>query len=644
LTETSTLVQDVEPVPASAPAEVRTTPESTDALGFDAAVRGLAELAAHRSENNPLTMALLGPAGSGKSFALGRLLDFAQAFSRSASPDSPFAPNVVIARVDASAGAEPAVTLAAGVYEAMRATGGNNAALAEEAVASGADPVDAVRVASERLIELRRRLDGERQTLRELSGRRARLAETVLYQAGGSRIDSWARANRGRIESRLRAFGFESGDPVATYKDLVRDVSDNRSLAARAGAFLHAMWAFRGQARLLVLAVVLVIIAWALGLANDTRGAWIGWIGEQGELGQSTAAWLRAQVGVLSGLRTLSMWAALGCVVLNIGRASRFVSPLLRGVALLEADTEAGQREIDSMIGNQTRLVDDLAAQADAQARRTEEAERRAASGGSVQRHDDASPFEVAESEARRQARRFLQTVAQEAARGAGPDRVIVAIDDLDALSPAKAAAFLDEAALLLARSPFIVVFAADAERLAQGWGPDGASRLARRAQIGVRIDAASSKDYAHLVRRLLAPREAAAATADHDAKTSIWDQPVSAEETELLQKLAPLAGRSPGAVAQFITVYRLARTRAASWPALAFALALDIGGTDDERASIAKALESADADAAFEPAGQPPRIADALAAARAREAGGLKTKQLREASAIAAAHSLAVR
>lgn len=644
MTETSTLVQDVEPVPASAPAEVRTTPESTDALGFDAAVRGLAEFAAHRSENNPLTMALLGPAGSGKSFALGRLLDFAQAFSRSAGPDSPFAPNVVIARVDASAGAEPAVTLAAGVYEAMRATGGNNAALAEEAVASGADPVDAVRVASERLIELRRRLDGERQTLRELSGRRARLAETVLYQAGGSRIDSWARANRGRIESRLRAFGFESGDPVATYKDLVRDVSDNRSLAGRAGAFLHAMWAFRGQARLLVLAVVLVLIAWALGLANDTRGAWIGWIGEQGELGQSTAAWLRAQIGVLSGLRTLSMWAALGCVVLNIWRASRFVSPLLRGVALLEADTEAGQREIDSMIGNQTRLVDDLAAQADAQARRTEEAERRAAAGGSVHRHDDASPFEVAESEARRQARRFLHTVAQEAARGAGPDRVIVAIDDLDALSPAKAAAFLDEAALLLARSPFIVVFAADAERLAQGWGPNGASRLARRAQIGVRIDAASSKDYAHLVRRLLAPREAAAATADHDAKTSIWDQPVSAEETELLQKLAPLAGRSPGAVAQFITVYRLARTRAASWPALAFALALDIGGTDDERASIAKALESADADAAFEPAGQPPRIADALAAAQAREAGGLRTKQLREASAIAAAHSLAVR
>lgn len=642
MTETSMHAQEVDPVPAPVPTETRTAPESPDALGFDAAVRGLAELAAHRAAKDALTIALLGPAGSGKSFALNRLLAFAKGFSHSAGPDSRFAANLVIARIDASAGAEPAAALAAGVYDAMRAAGGSAATLAEEAVASGADPVDAARVASERLIELRRRLDAERQGLRELSGRRARLAETVLYQAGSSRIDAWARANRGRIESRLRAFGFESGDPVATYKDLVRDVSDNRGLAGRAGAFLHAMWAFRGQARLLALAVVLVALAWALGLADQTRSAWLGWINEQGELGQNTAAWLQAQIGVLAGLRTLSLWAAAGCMALNAWRASRFVSPLFRGVTLLEADMDAAQREIDSMIGNQTRLVDDLASQADAQARRTEEAERRAAAG-SIRRNDDASPFEVAESDVRRQARRFLQTVAQEAARGGGLDRVIVAIDDLDTLSPANAAAFLDETALLLAKSPFVVVFAADGGRLAQGWGPEGASRLARRAQIGVRIDAASSKDYARLVRSLLAPPEATA-EADHEVKASIWDRPVSPEETELLQKLAPLAGRGPSDVAQFIFVYRLARARAASWPALAFALALDIGGTDDERASIAKAVANADPDAALEPSGQPARIADALAAACALETGGLKTKQVREAIAIAAAHSLAVR
>ncbi len=40
---------------------------------------------------------------------------------------------------------------------------------------------------------------------------------------------------------------------------------------------------------------------------------------------------------------------------------------------------ETSQRDLDVLIGNQTRLVDDLSGQAEAQARRAEEAERRAA-------------------------------------------------------------------------------------------------------------------------------------------------------------------------------------------------------------------------------------------------------------------------
>ncbi len=160
------------------------------------------------------------------------------AFTRSAGAgSSPYLQNVVVARVDAAAAREPATALAASVFSALQASGGQAAQLAEDAAAAGADPADAARSASERLIDLRRRLDGERQTLRELSGRRARLSETVLYQSGGSRIDSWARANRSRIEGRLRAFGFESGDPVATYKDLVRDVSERRGIMGRVGAF-----------------------------------------------------------------------------------------------------------------------------------------------------------------------------------------------------------------------------------------------------------------------------------------------------------------------------------------------------------------------------------------------------------------------
>ena len=81
-------------------------------------------------------------------------------------------------------------------------------------------------VAADRLMEARRRVDSERQILQELSGRSAQLNETVLYKTGGSRVDAWARANRSRIEGRLRAFGFDVGDVISTYKDLVRDIAE----------------------------------------------------------------------------------------------------------------------------------------------------------------------------------------------------------------------------------------------------------------------------------------------------------------------------------------------------------------------------------------------------------------------------------
>jgi hypothetical protein len=139
---------------------------SGDALGFDPAVRGLAELAAHRSAGSPLTLGLLGPAGSGKSFALARLIELVGAFSKAgANGDSPYVPNVVVARVDAGSARDPATALAAGVFAAMQGAGGKMSALADDAATAGADPVDAARVASERLIDLRRRLDGERRTL-----------------------------------------------------------------------------------------------------------------------------------------------------------------------------------------------------------------------------------------------------------------------------------------------------------------------------------------------------------------------------------------------------------------------------------------------------------------------------------------------
>jgi hypothetical protein len=621
---------------------------SGDALGFDPAVRGLAELAAHRSAGSPLTLGLLGPAGSGKSFALARLIELVGAFSKAgAKGDSPYVPNVVVARVDAGSARDPATALAAGVFAAMQGAGGKMSALADDAATAGADPVDAARVASERLIDLRRRLDGERRTLSDLSGRKARLSETVLYQSGGSRIDSWARANRSRIEARLRAFGFTSGEPVATYKDLVRDVAENRGVLGRISAFTHAMWAFRGQAKLIVLAVLLFLLAWALGLTQETQSLWAGWLGGRGDMGAKTAAWIDANGPAIFGMaRTVLFWAGLGCIALNAFRAARFMSPIWRGVSLLDADMQTSQRELDTLIGNQTRLVDDLAVQSEAQARRSEEAERRSAAFSSRATDDlGASPFAAPEGDAgSRQARHFFRAIARDAGGGASQPRILVAIDDLDSLPPKDAAAFVDQAAALLSQTPFALLIAADPQRLAQGWGGDGADHIARRIQIGVRVDAASSGDYARLVRKLLATGEASSASEPaFELGASIWDQPVSSDEAALLEALAPLAGRTPRSVSQFVTAYRLSRARSDNWALLAFALALDVGGTSGERAATASALGALLHDQVFDPSGLPTRLWDALASARTANGGTITASQMRAAMTLASTYSLRV-
>jgi hypothetical protein len=296
------------------------------------------------------------------------------------------------------------------------------------------------------------------------------------------------------------------------------------------------------------------------------------------------------------------------------------------------------------LIENQTRLVDDLSGQGEAQARRAEEAERRA-SAHSARRDDaGAAPFMSDEADSgRRLARQFFRALSRDAAAGAGPQRILVAVDDLDSLAPVEAAAFVDEAATLLSQSPFVLLVAADPQRLAQGWGGDS-GRLGRRIQIGVRVDAASSGDYARLVRKLLASGDdAAAAEPPVDLRTSVWDRPVSGEEASLLEALAPLAGRSPRSVAQFITAYRLGRGRTDQWAPLALALAIDIGATPEEQAAVSGAITASLPSQALDGAGLPARVGDAIGHARKAHGAPITTGDLRAAMNIASTYSLNV-
>ncbi len=631
----------VVPVKAASLEEEPAQPAVSESASLEHGLRGLADLALHASSAPPLTLALLGSAGSGKSFALRRLLDAVSALGARASS------RVVVARVDAGAGREPASALAASVFAALVASPAT-APLAHEAALSGADPHEAARTAGERLVDLRRRLDVEQQALQDLTGRKARLAETVLYRAPGSRIDGWAHANRGRIENRLRAFGFSTADPVAVYKDLVRDLSERRGFLPRAGVFLHAMWGFGAQLKVLLYAVLVGLIAWGLGVAQSPGGLIDVLHGRSDTLG-GAGAFLDANRAWLDLARTCAIWVVVALGAINILRAVRFVLPLYRGVGLLDVDIQAGQRDHDSMIAHQARLVDGLVQETEAQSHRVEDAERRAAQQGVrlTRAPREASPFSEDVEAPTQQARAFFAALAHEIAQdtsGSAPQRIVVAIDDLDSISPGAAAAFVDEAALVLGRAPFVTVLAVDPTRLVAGWGHGesdswGADRLARRVQAALRIDAAPPGDYARLVRQLLgaeAPAEPAP-----EAFEPVLDQPMSEDELGLLEQLAPLAGRTPRQVEQFITAYRLARPQTQRRPALAFALALDIGGTAEERASFHLALADTLPLQAIAPLLKPSRISDALQVAMTAQNERFTVADMRAAQALAARYSL---
>ena len=188
-----------------------------------------------------------------------------------------------------------------------------------------------------------------------------------------------------------------------------------------------------------------------------------------------------------------------------------------------------------------------------------------------------------------------------------------------------------------------MLIVAADPQRLAQGWGGDS-GRLGRRIQIGVRVDAASSGDYARLVRKLLGSGDETVATERApDLRTSIWDRSVSSEESALLETLAPLAGRSPRSVAQFITAYRLGRARTSDWAPLALALAIDIGATPQEQAAVSGAIAGSLPSQALDGAALPARIGEAIGYARAAHRGDITTGDLRAAMNIASTYSLNV-
>lgn len=605
----------------------------------------VAELAAHASTKGPLTIGLFGKAGAGKTTALDRLCAGIEALAdgaRKLGGSSPFVSRLAIVRIDATrCEGEPATAIANEIHHALTSggTGQAYAALATEAAHAVRDPALVARELNEKLADARLRLDVERRALQEFDGRRAKLAETILYETAGSRVDAYARSNRGRLEGRLRAFGF-TGDPVANYKDLVRDLAERPAASGRIGAFLHALWGFKGQSRLIVFAVLFLLLAWVFALTETNGPAWLDWLNVNGgEKMTPITAWFSGNLGAIGSLRMLSILAALACLALNVWRAARFTMPVLRGVALLRADQEARSRDIAGLLALQTRRVETISGEADALARLAETAERRAAASGTNTVRAEMPFSEPTSDVGTRVAQDFTRALDRAMTAGASqtipaPQRILVALDSLDDVPAARRLDLVEAARRLLASPGFVTVLAADLEAL-----ESAGIRVDKTVQIPVRIEGSQADAGQWLLDLIDAPK--AAAPIALDVTRSRLDEPLDPKESAMLATLAPLAGNSPRAIKRFANLYRLARISGEDRPALALMLAMTVGGTSAERAGLKQALNNPGPTLAAGPNDE--RLAWALSAITAQGGPAVDMRSARAAQAVAESYSLNV-
>lgn len=604
----------------------------------DPAAALFAELLVHARAETPLSLAVVGPAGSGKSSFLSSALARADALAQAAggAKDGPFVARTLSARVDLSAlpddasPADVAATLSRALQRALRTAGGAWAKAAESAGAAGGDPQLDARAAADAYDETRRRAEAESRDLDSLRGLRARLSDALLFETPGSKVDSYARGARSRIDATLRRFGFAEADTTVSYKQLVGEVAELGGGARAAPTLARAVWGFRSQRRLLTMAAIWFLLSIGLGMSWDSQTSWGPQLREQGQFATTLANALLSQRW-LATLHDLAFWAGVLTVALNLWRAWRFTQPLTRGAALLRDEVAERGAALDQQIAAAAQRVEGLRGDADAARRAAEDAAARAARA-------QAARAPLADLAADHPDERFLEALpqafaAQSALNPSAPVRLVVGLDGVDQLPPDAALRALTVARRLLGAPGLATLAALDAGRLAAAAGPDAAQRRARfdrLFQATWRLDAGSPADQEKGVATLLgaAPAEPLAAP---DAARSLLDEPLTTIETELLHRVAPLAGGQPRALKRLLNLYRLARQTTAERAALALMLASELGGWADPVAVntlVADARDEAQAD---------PRVVSAVRAARAaRPSGGMTAAELTAARRLA--------
>ena len=542
-------------------------PDAPDLLGAAAAVQPLAELCLAANAQTPFLVGLLGPRGAGKSFALRRLVGVIEGLATAAgkSSESPLLSRIVVAEVDAAGlSGDPASALASAAFVALErdGAGGSYAALADEAAYAATDPRRAAVSAAERHDEITARLEAERSARDEVEAKRARLPEALLSETPGSRIDAFIRTRRGAIDARLRRFGLGDGDSAANYRDLVRDLS-SRGAASQAGLVLRSIWAFGGQLRLLTLALISFLLAFAFNWLRssnadkamqglgDTVAPVTGFIGKHGD-------WLEWAVEALIAIGLLALFV-------NIWRAVSFSTLLYRGLRLLNIDVRDRRRELDASAARLDRRVAALSVEAEAAAKRAEALAKRVGGGAAIARAPGPVFLKSLETPAKASREFFAELARLMSAADSraipAPRRLIFAIDNLEALAPADAARFIETASALLGPG-CIGLVACDPRAIAPAAAGAPTPREWEQSLFQVSFDASSilEADAARLAARMMSTSTLLPSLGEIDASRSAVAEPLSSAEIAVLSAMAPLTGGSPRAVKRFHNAYRLAR------------------------------------------------------------------------------------
>lgn len=609
------------------------------------AIAPLAELCVVAEAQTPFLAGIVGSSGSGKSFALHRLIETIENLAAAAgkAPVTPFLSRVLVIPIDAAGvSGDPACAIASAAFAALERDrdGVGYAALADEAAHAGADPHRAAAAAADRHDEIGKRLEAERGARDEVEAKRARLTEALLYETPGSRVDAFIRASRASIDARLRRFDLAEGDAATNYRDLVRDL-DSVGPASRAGLAVRSIWAYRSQARWLAAGAIAFALAFGL---DQLRGAQpVAWLRGLGAVFAPLADWLATHDDVLETAADAVIVFGLFAIFLNVWRAFGFTALLFRGLRLLNQDVRERRRELDASAARLNQRVAALSAEADAAAKHAEAAAKRA--GGAKPSARAPGPVFARGAEAPAAAARSffveLSRLMSAPARPSvpTPQRLVFALDNLDALAPADSLRLIEAAHSMLGPGCAGAI-ACDPAALASASGGEAARRrMEKFFQVVVNAQTLGLADAGRFAARLIGSNAVANPLSLVDAGQSRLNEPLSQGEAALLTAIAPLAADTPRGVKRFLNAYRIARLSKAPRPALALTLAVRLSGDGAANSAMSAALSSALAELP-DPAG-PPALVEAARAARAANGGVISVPDARAAWDVARRYTL---